>query len=349
MALCPFAEDRLIPHWNQVRIKRYRRVNFHVAVSNSDSIYHIFARSRSACSHFYVNRKGEIEQYIDTKYRSASDRDGNDSTISVETEGGVSNVNGETWSSDQVKALIRLWAWLRDTHDITNQVAKNTYTNANSSGLSWHRLGVQGNFEGRPGILSVHYGAILYSGSFGKECPGDAKILQIPGIWEAADGVSWKNIGQVKPVGTKPKPAPVKPDVKPKPAATKPKKTDKSGDWPENPMPVKSYHTTESDAAWRELMHAIGYKDKDLGKNLQSWLDDLEDPRTGTGYYPMPPLLHDGIMGSYGIKALQRKLYDTKDAKGRRLYDGKADGDRGQKTIRAEYAYLNLPANRGVN
>ena len=158
----------------------------------------------------------------------------------------------------------------------------------------------------------------------------------------------WDKIGQVKPTGNKPEPAPVKPEPKPAPTKSKPKKTDLSGDWPEKPLPIRSKHTVQSDAAWRELMHAIGYKDKDLGKNLQSWLDNLEDPRTGTGYYPMPPLLHDGIMGEYGVKALQRKLYDTKDEKGRRLYNGAADGERLEKTIKAEIKYLNLPANRGV-
>lgn len=140
------------------------------------------------------------------------------------------------------------------------------------------------------------------------------------------------------------KPADPKPagTVKPKPAA------DKSGAWPEKPLPLTDKHTAASDAAWRELMAAIGYKSGDLGKNLQSWLDGLEDPRTGKGYYPMPPLLHDGIMGDLGVKGLQRKLYDTKDARGRRLYTGAADGKRQARTVRAEIAYLNLPENRGL-
>lgn len=335
MAIYPGAKQRLIPKWNKVKITRHRRMNLHVAVSESNSLHSMFSRSNSACSHFYVAKDGTVEQYIDTKYRSASDMNGNDSTISVETQGGVHKPEQEPWTDAQVEALVKLWKWARDTHDIKNQVAKNTQTNENSAGLSWHRLGVEGNFAGRPGILSTSYkpGGIKYSSARGKICPGDAKILQIPGIWEEANG----DVGDVKPAGK-----PSKPATKPKPSV------DKSGAWPEKPLKVTDKHTAESDAAWRELMAAIGYKDKDLGKNLLAWLSELKDPRTGKGYYDLTKWVNDGVMGSEGVKALQRKLYDTKGDDGKRLYNGKADGKRQAMTVNAEIEYLNLKANRGV-
>lgn len=143
--------------------------------------------------------------------------------------------------------------------------------------------------------------------------------------------------GDVKPVGK-----PSKPATKPKPSV------DKSGAWPEKPLKVTDKHTAESDAAWRELMAAIGYKDKDLGKNLLAWLSELKDPRTGKGYYDLTKWVNDGVMGSEGVKALQRKLYDTKGDDGKRLYNGKADGKRQAMTVNAEIEYLNLKANRGV-
>lgn len=337
MALYPNATIKLIPRWNKVKIARWRRMNLHVAVSEASSLYGMFSRSNSACSHFYVAKDGTVEQYIDTVYRSASDMNGNDSTISVETQGGVRNPDGEPWTDEQVEALIKLWKWARDTHGIKNQVAKNTQTNDNSAGLSWHRLGVEGNFAGRPGILSSSYkpGGIKFSSARGKICPGDAKILQIPGIWAAANG----DVGDVKPAGK-----PSKPSPKPKPKPAK----DKSGAWPEKPLKVTDKHTVESDAAWRELMHAIGYKDARLGLALQKWLAGLEDPRTGRGYYDTKRFLLDGDFSNESIKALQRKLYDTKGDDGKRLYNGKADGERGAMTVNAEIKYLNLKANRGV-
>lgn len=159
-----------------------------------------------------------------------------------------------------------------------------------------------------------------------------------------ADVKSYIN-GTIKPVASKPESAP-KPVVKPKPAPAK----DKSGSWPEKPLKVTDKHTVESDAAWRELMAVIGYKDKDLGKNLLAWLSDLEDPRTGKGYYDLDEWVNDGVMGSEGVKALQRKLFDTKGDGGKpeHLYFGKADGKRLAKTVNAEINYLNLKANRGI-
>lgn len=325
MAIYPGAKKRLIPKWNKVAITRHRRMNLHVAVSNAASIYSMFSNSNSACSHFYVNRNGEVEQYIDTAFRSASDMNGNDSTISVETAGGVSNVNGEQWTDAQVEALAKLWKWARDTHGIRNQVAKNTQTNENSEGLSWHRLGVEGNFSGRGGILETSYkpGGIKYSSARGKECPGDAKILQVPGIWEQA------NSG-IKPVASKPESV-SKPVVKPKPAPVK----DKSGSWPEKPLKVTDKHTVESDAAWRELMTAIKYRNKDLGVNLQNWLKDQ-------GYYKYAV---DGVFGERSVEALQTFLADKGLLDTRKYL---IDGKRGPATVKAEIAYLNLPANRGV-
>src|SRR5699024_11184245 len=106
-------------------------------------------------------------------------------------------------------------------------------------------------------------------------------------------------------------------------------------------LPKTDYHTSESHNAWVELMAAIDYEDEDLGKNLQSWLNDLTDPRTGKGYYDLNVYRHDGIMGPVAVKGLQRKLYDTSALGKKHLYYGKADGDRGKLTVHAEIAYLN--------
>lgn len=358
MAICPFAVKRLIPKWNKVKITRYRRMNVHVAVSERESLHEIFSLSGNACSHFYVTKAGVIEQYIDTAYRSVSDLNGNDSTISAETQGGMGNsaaINAEEFTSAQFLALVRLWAWVRDTHGIKNQVAKNTQTNDNSAGLSWHRLGVKGNFAGRKGIAATSYasGGILYSGAAGKECPGDAKILQIPKIFAAANGKTWQQLGTIAPAGNV-KPAAPKP---PKPAPAKTPKGELSaaevakldtGAWPSKALPVKGEHTTQSHNAWVKLMFEVGYADKKLGLALQNWLADSVDPRTKRGYYDTKKFLLDGNFGKESVKALQRFLYDREDDNGKRLYDGYADGDRGALTVRAEFAYLNTKANRGV-
>lgn len=145
------------------------------------------------------------------------------------------------------------------------------------------------------------------------------------------------------------KPGTVKPTTPSKP---KPKPSKPSGKgWPASPLKVTSKHTKESDAAWHKLMAAVGFKDKSLTTNIQRWLSGLRDPRTGKGYYPGIIEADHGkrpVFGPMLVKGLQRKLYDTKDGKGRRLYSGAADGKRQSRTIKAEIKYLNLPANRGV-
>lgn len=162
---------------------------------------------------------------------------------------------------------------------------------------------------------------------------GNAKVKQVADLIRAG---KLPGGGKVSPAApSKPKPVPAK---------------DKSGAWPEKPLKVTDAHTVESDAAWRELMDAIGYANKSLGKNLQTWLSELEDPRTSKGYYDTDKWRIDGDFRSESVKALQRKLYDTEGDGGKpeHLYFGKADGKRQAKTVRAEIEYLNLKANRGV-
>lgn len=136
---------------------------------------------------------------------------------------------------------------------------------------------------------------------------------------------------------------------KPKPPASKP-----SGKgWPAVPLEVAGAHTDASHDAWVKLLAAIDYKDKSLTTSMQRWLSKLKDPRTGKGYYTGLIEADHGrktVFGPMLVKALQRKLYDTKGDGGKpaHLYNGKADGKREGLTIKAEFAYLNLKANRGV-
>lgn len=166
----------------------------------------------------------------------------------------------------------------------------------------------------------------------------DWKNTACPGVWDLdrLERMAEKLYagGTLKPAG----------NVKPKP---KPK----GKGWPAKPLKVKGKHTKASDAAWRSLMGAIGYKNKSLTTNMQRWLKSLRDPRTGHGYYRGIIEADHGktpVFGPMLTKAMQRKLYDTKDTKGRRLYNGASDGNRGPRTIKAEMKYLNLPANRGL-
>lgn len=214
MALYPDAIQKPITaSKGRQRLTLHNRVNLHVAVSEAASLHGAFNQRGKPDSHFYVRRDGTVEQYVDTAWRANADLEGNDATISVETQGGVKNANSEPWTDAQVKALAALYAWAIETHGISKKIATDSKIGASSHGLSWHRLGVDGNFPSLPDITAGRNqrgGGMKYSKSRGKLCPGAGKIRQIPTIFAmATTGV--EHVSKPTAPVVKPAPAPVKP------------------------------------------------------------------------------------------------------------------------------------------
>ena len=172
-----------------LRMVAFNRVNLHVAVSEAVSLWSFFNAQGRASSHFYVRRDGTVEQYVDTAWRAEADLDGNDATISVETQGGLKNADTEPWTAAQVETLARIYAWAVTTHGVPVHMATDAKIGPSSSGMSWHRLGIDGNFPTLPSPLAGRTqrgGGMHYSTARGKRCPGDAKIRQIPDIYARA-------------------------------------------------------------------------------------------------------------------------------------------------------------------
>ena len=182
------------------------RMNLHVAVSEASSLFGYFngARSRPD-SHFYVRRNGVIEQYVDTALVAYADLEGNGSTISVETQGGVRATQTEPWTAAQIDALAKLYAWAVKTHGIDVRIADDSRPGKTSHGLSWHRLGCDGHFPGRP-LHGRVAGGRKYSRSFGKVCPGNAKIRQVPEVYARAVAILGGNAPAPTPTGPSARP-----------------------------------------------------------------------------------------------------------------------------------------------
>lgn len=157
-----------------LRIVRHNRINHHV-VAGYGSPWAFFNHTGRASAHFWVSKTGLVEQYQDTDLRSEADLHGNDATISIETES-----KGEAWTEAQLNAIIALDDWLCNTHGIRRSLAVNSQIGESSWGLSWHRLGINGNFpQGRyAGRLQLG-GGMLYSTATGKTCPVEPVIDQI--------------------------------------------------------------------------------------------------------------------------------------------------------------------------
>ena len=189
MAWYPTAIRKKITAKNRDRMTWYRRVNLHVAVSEASSLFGYFNQKGIADSHFYVRKDGTIEQMVDTAYQAYADLQGNDATISIETQGGLHNTQTEKWTPAQIESLARIYAWAVKTHGIPVKMAKDSIpTGTSSHGLSWHRLGIDGNFPGD--ILHGRVpGGMHYSTSRGKVCPGNAKIRQVPDVFARAQQI----------------------------------------------------------------------------------------------------------------------------------------------------------------
>jgi hypothetical protein len=194
MAIYPGANVRLIDtsYLSGRSMAVYNRVNLHVQ-AGTGSLYGFFNQSGRASSHFWVSYGGTVEQYVDTKLQAEADLDGNDATISIETEGGTgSTADVDGWTEAQLAAIAGIVRWAMDTHGIPRKLADNAFSgNDSSKGLSWHRLGIDGNFPALPDIRAGRKqrgGGMYYSSSTGKVCPGGGKIQQIPGILDRVNG-----------------------------------------------------------------------------------------------------------------------------------------------------------------
>jgi hypothetical protein len=149
----------------------HRGICLHIAVSTGASLFNYFNQPGNPTSHFYVRFSGEVEQYVDTKYRAPAQLDGNPTMVGVETQGGVGANLAEGWYDPQRESLADLCAWLHKTHGIPLQAMPNS--KPSTRGVGYHKLGVD------PYRVT---GGELWSESFGKVCPGDVRIAQIPSI-----------------------------------------------------------------------------------------------------------------------------------------------------------------------
>ena len=153
--------------------RKGRCVVFHVAVSEAQNLM----PGPDADWHFYVAKDGRIYQYIDTDLQAWATRDANPTAIAVETQGGVTNTQGEPWTAAQLASLAGIARWANLSEGVPLRLM--TSSLPTERGLGWHRLGCD------PWRVS---GGELWSSAYGEVCPGDAKIAQMPEVLRLALG-----------------------------------------------------------------------------------------------------------------------------------------------------------------
>ena len=146
-----------------------------------------FAPAHAA--HFSVRANGVIQQSRDTKYRSGANLDGNHRVIAIENEDhgdlfpNWTGSNVPSLTEAQVEANAKILRWAHETHGIPLQLCPDS--RPTSRGLAYHRQGIDGNFGGLafPGRVE---GGEVWTEHFGKVCPGDRRIAQLPDILRLA-------------------------------------------------------------------------------------------------------------------------------------------------------------------
>lgn len=168
---------------------RVQLLTVHTAVSNSANLYGKGRLNGGTYAHFYNPKTGPLIQYQEIGHIARADNYGNPFTISVENWDGGYAPEVPPLTASQIENLAQLFAWLVKTHDLANRIA----TPENLTGLGWHRLGIRGNFGPyNPADRRTWSGAqsgVNFSGAFGKVCPGNRRIDQIPEIYARAQQI----------------------------------------------------------------------------------------------------------------------------------------------------------------
>jgi hypothetical protein len=169
--------------------RKGRGVGYHIAVYEGSSIYNINLGTGND-AHLYVRRDGTAEQNVDLDLQAWAGADGNGSMIWVETQGGTTaaDVKSGQWTGPQFETLARIAAWAHNTEGVPLQVMPDS--RSTSRGLATHRLGIQHSLGigAVPGWLIS--GGERWSKVIGKECPGDARVGQVPSLVTRAQQIA---------------------------------------------------------------------------------------------------------------------------------------------------------------
>jgi hypothetical protein len=181
MAVYPGATFKPTSFGGRTPRNRQGRGILHVAVSERVS-YPPFSGNTW---HFYVAKDGTCEQYVDTDFVAWASVDANDDALSIETAGAANpaTVNSEPWTPAQCARIADIMRW-EASQPGGAPLEQLPDSRAGRRGWGPHRLGIKHSAGPRPGWWQP--GGEVWSNALGKECPGDAKVAQVPQIIQLA-------------------------------------------------------------------------------------------------------------------------------------------------------------------
>jgi len=187
------ARVRLLGTQTQARMARHDIICLHTMVGNLTSTFNMFKQGgfTGVESHFGIGGiwgpdddaglNGVAWQFQDTDFRADANLEGNDRIISIETADNAPQAAADIrpWTPAQQDRIVRLVAALCQRYDIPAVLVPDS--RSDRRGIAYHRQGCQHSGGTHPaGFLQP--GCEKWSTAVGKECPGPARIAQIPGI-----------------------------------------------------------------------------------------------------------------------------------------------------------------------
>lgn len=158
------------------------RYTVHMTAVRAADIYGPGKGPGGTYAHYHMPRRGRGRQHQELHHWSYADLGGNGRTISAETEG----IPGDSMTEDQLDAHAHGFADAVLHRGVPNRIA----TWDDTTGLAWHRLGIRGNFRpfnrNDPTTWTGVQTGQQWTRAFGKTCPTDNFIRQIPEIYRRA-------------------------------------------------------------------------------------------------------------------------------------------------------------------
>ena len=106
----------------------------HIEEGSEEGTNSWFHNSKSQVSaHFGNPKKGNLDQWVDTKDKAWAEEGGNSEWISIENEG----KSGDSLTPSQLENVAQLLAWLHRTEGIPLQITNKV----TRRGLGWHGMG----------------------------------------------------------------------------------------------------------------------------------------------------------------------------------------------------------------
>ncbi len=184
MARCPLAQWKPLGDdpTHQPLMSKYDLVIIHTMVGTLAGTDAMFRSGGyvGVESHFgtgYIDGKCVAYQWTDTARTADANLDANPRAISIENADTATpypawkGSDVPPFTDDQCELIAQICAWACKTHGIPAQLAPDS--RPTSRGIAWHRQGID------PYRVS---GGEKWSDSYGKVCPGDARIEQVKGV-----------------------------------------------------------------------------------------------------------------------------------------------------------------------